>query len=110
VLKGLNYKIKQPQGKLDRVIQDEIITMAVDLRRSSKTSRQWVSEVLSSANKRPHWVSEEFAHGFSVQSENAEVLYKTTYHYSPEHDRVVLWNDPNVGIDWPLNILPTLAK
>jgi dTDP-4-dehydrorhamnose 3,5-epimerase len=110
VLRGLHYQIKQPQGKLVRVIQGEIFDVAVDLRRSSQTFGQWVGEILSSANKRQLWVPEGFAHGFLVLSETAEVLYKTTDYYAPEHERVVLWSDPDVGIDWPLNISPSLAK
>jgi dTDP-4-dehydrorhamnose 3,5-epimerase len=110
VLRGLHYQIKQPQGKLVRVIQGEIFDVAVDLRRSSKTFGQWVGEILSSANKRQLWVPEGFAHGFLVLSETAEVLYKTTDYYAPEHERVLLWNDPDVGIDWPIKAAPVLAK
>jgi dTDP-4-dehydrorhamnose 3,5-epimerase len=110
VLRGLHYQIKQSQGKLVRVIQGEIFDVAVDLRRSSKTFGEWVGEILSSANKRQLWVPEGFAHGFLVLSETAEVLYKTTDYYAPEHERVVLWSDPDVGIDWPIKSLPILAK
>ncbi len=110
VLRGLHYQIKQPQGKLVRVIQGEIFDVAVDLRRSSKTFGHWVGEILSSANKRQLWVPEGFAHGFLVLSETAEVLYKTTDYYAPEHERVLLWNDVDVGIEWPLKTSPTLAK
>lgn len=110
VLRGLHYQIKQPQGKLVRVIQGEIYDVAVDLRPSSKTFGMWVGEILSSANKRQLWVPEGFAHGFLVVSETAEVLYKTTDYYAPEHERVVLWNDPGIGINWPINITPILAK
>jgi dTDP-4-dehydrorhamnose 3,5-epimerase len=92
------------------VIQGEIFDVAVDLRRSSKTFGEWVGEILSSANKRQLWVPEGFAHGFLVLSETAEVLYKTTDYYAPEHERVVLWSDPDVGIDWPIKSLPILAK
>lgn len=110
VLRGLHYQIKQPQGKLVRVIQGEIFDVAVDLRRSSKTFGNWVGEILSSANKRQLWVPEGFAHGFLVMSETAEVLYKTTDYYAPEHERVLLWNDPDVGVDWPIKTTPILAK
>jgi dTDP-4-dehydrorhamnose 3,5-epimerase len=110
VLRGLHYQIKQPQGKLVRVIQGEIFDVAVDLRQSSKTFGQWVGEILSSANKRQLWVQEGFAHGFLVLSETAEVLYKTTDYYAPEHERVLLWNDPDIEIDWPINSAPILAK
>jgi dTDP-4-dehydrorhamnose 3,5-epimerase len=110
VLRGLHYQIKQPQGKLVRVIQGEIFDVAVDLRRSSKTFGHWVGEILSRTNKRQLWVPEGFAHGFLVLSETAEVVYKTTDYYAPEHERVVLWNDPDVGIDWPNDALPIIAK
>ena len=110
VLRGLHYQIKQPQGKLVRVIQGEIFDVAVDLRQSSKTFGLWVGEILSSANKRQLWVPEGFAHGFLVMSETAEVLYKTTDYYAPEHERVVLWNDPDIAIHWPINTAPILAK
>lgn len=110
VLRGLHYQIKQPQGKLVRVIQGEIFDVAVDLRRSSNTFGHWVGETLSSANKRQLWVPEGFAHGFLVLSKTAEVLYKTTDYYAPEHERVVLWNDPDVGINWQNDSLPILAK
>lgn len=110
VLRGLHYQIKQPQGKLVRVIQGEIFDVAVDLRQSSKTFGQWIGESLSSANKRQLWVPEGFAHGFLVLSQTAEVLYKTTDYYAPEHERVVLWSDPDIGIDWPINSAPILAK
>lgn len=110
VLRGLHYQINQPQGKLVRVIQGEIFDVAVDLRRSSKTFGHWVGEILSSANKRQLWVPEGFAHGFLVLSETAEVLYKTTDFYSPEYERVMLWSDPSIGIDWPINAMPIVAK
>jgi dTDP-4-dehydrorhamnose 3,5-epimerase len=110
VLRGLHYQIKQPQGKLVRVIHGEIFDVAVDLRRSSKTFGHWVGEILSSANKRQLWVPEGFAHGFLVLSETAEVLYKTTDYYAPEYERVVLWNDPDIGVVWPIEIMPVLAK
>jgi dTDP-4-dehydrorhamnose 3,5-epimerase len=110
VLRGLHYQIRQPQGKLVRVIQGEIFDVAVDLRRSSQTFGQWVGETLSSQNKRQLWVPEGFAHGFLVTSESAEVLYKTTDYYAPKHERVVLWCDHSLSIKWPLNTLPILAK
>ena len=110
VLRGLHYQIKQPQGKLVRVIQGEVFDVAVDLRQSSKTFGLWVGEILSSANKRQLWVPEGCAHGFLVLSETAEFLYKTTDYYAPEHERVLLWNDPDIGINWPINTTPILAK
>jgi dTDP-4-dehydrorhamnose 3,5-epimerase len=110
VLRGLHYQIKQPQGKLVRVIQGEIFDVAVDLRRTSQSFGHWVGETLSSTNKRQLWVPEGFAHGFLVLSETAEVLYKTTDYYAPEQERVVLWSDPNIGIDWPIETKPIVAK
>ena len=102
VLRGLHYQVRQPQGKLVRVIAGEVFDVAVDLRRSSKTFGRWVGERLSSANRRIMWIPEGFAHGFVVLSDGAEFLYKTTDYYAPEHERTVLWNDPAIGIAWPL--------
>jgi dTDP-4-dehydrorhamnose 3,5-epimerase len=101
-LRGLHYQIRQPQGKLVRVIAGEVFDVAVDLRRSSPTFGQWVSERLSAENKKMLWVPPGFAHGFYVLSESAEFLYKCTDYYGPEHERTIRWNDPNLGIDWPL--------
>ena len=109
VLRGLHYQIQQPQGKLVRVVQGEVFDVAVDLRKSSKTFGQWVGEVLSAENKRQMWVPEGFAHGFVVLSETAEFLYKTTEYYSPEHERSLLWRDPELKIRWPIATEPTLA-
>ncbi|PPC74697.1 dTDP-4-dehydrorhamnose 3,5-epimerase [Pokkaliibacter plantistimulans] len=102
ILRGLHYQIKNPQGKLVRVVSGEVFDVAVDLRRNSKTFGQWVGVVLSSENKRQLWVPEGFAHGFYVTSESAEFVYKCTDYYSPEHDRSLLWNDPTLNILWPL--------
>jgi len=102
VLRGLHYQLRQAQGKLVRVVAGEVYDVAVDLRRSSPTFGRWVGERLSSANRRLMWVPEGFAHGFVVLSESAEFLYKTTDYYAPEHERTLLWNDPALGIDWPL--------
>ena len=102
VLRGLHYQLKQPQGKLVRVVAGEVYDVAVDLRRSSPTFGRWVGERLSAANRRMMWVPEGFAHGFVVLSESAEFLYKTTDYYAPEHERTLLWNDPALGIDWGL--------
>lgn len=102
VLRGLHYQIKQPQGKLVRVTAGEVFDVAVDIRKSSPTFGKWVGEVLSAENKRMLWVPEGFAHGFQVLSETAEFLYKTTDYWAPEHERSILWNDPDLAIDWPL--------
>ena len=108
VLRGLHYQVKQPQGKLVRVIAGEVYDVAVDLRRSSPTFGRWVGETLSEANRRSMWVPEGFAHGFLVTSEAADFLYKTTDYYAPEHDRTLLWNDPALGIPWPIEGEPLL--
>lgn len=100
VLRGLHYQIRQPQGKLVRVVTGAVVDVAVDLRRSSPTFGKWVSCELSADNKRQFWVPEGFAHGFYVLSEYADFLYKTTNYYAPEHERTLLWNDPEVGVVW----------
>ncbi|TIC78504.1 dTDP-4-dehydrorhamnose 3,5-epimerase [Crenobacter intestini] len=111
VLRGLHYQIKQPQGKLVRVVQGEVFDVAVDLRKSSPTFGQWVGEILSAENKRQLWVPEGFAHGFVVLSDTAEFLYKTTDYYAPAYERCIAWNDPALVIDWPATISPiTSAK
>ena len=102
VLRGLHYQVRQPQGKLVRVVAGEVFDVAVDLRRSSPYFGRSVGLVLSAENRRMLWVPEGFAHGFLVLSETAEFLYKTTDYYAPEHERSLLWNDPALGIDWPL--------
>lgn len=109
VLRGLHYQIQQPQGKLVRVISGSIFDVAVDLRQSSSTFGKWVSCILSAENKRQFWVPPGFAHGFLVISEVAEVLYKTTEDYAPQYDRTILWNDPDLNIDWQLNSPPILS-
>jgi dTDP-4-dehydrorhamnose 3,5-epimerase len=108
VLRGLHYQIAQPQGKLVRVVAGEVYDVAVDLRRSSPTFGRAVGERLSAGNHRMLWVPAGFAHGFVVLSETAEFLYKTTDYYAPEHERVLLWNDPALGIDWPFEGEPLL--
>lgn len=100
VLRGLHYQIKQPQGKLVRVVSGEVFDVAVDLRKSSATFGQWAGVNLSAENKRQFWVPEGFAHGFIVLSESAEFLYKTTDYYAPEYERCIRWNDAELGIDW----------
>ena len=110
VLRGLQYQIQQTQGKLLRVIAGEIFDVAVDMRKSSPNFGEWVGCILSAENKRQFWVPPGFAHGFLVTSDIAEVLYKTTDYYAPNYERSLLWNDPDVGIDWPLNgITPILS-
>lgn len=109
VLRGLHYQIKQPQGKLVRVVQGEVFDVAVDLRKSSQTFGQWIGVHLSAENKKQLWVPEGFAHGFLVLSETAEFLYKTTDYYAPEYERSLLWCDPLLGVKWPLVGEPKLA-
>ena len=109
VLRGLHYQIRQPQGKLVRVVQGEVFDVAVDLRRSSATFGRWVGVHLSAENKQQLWVPEGFAHGFVVLSDTAEFLYKTTDYYAPEHERSLLWSDPALDIDWPITGPPQLA-
>jgi dTDP-4-dehydrorhamnose 3,5-epimerase len=101
VLRGLHYQIKQPQGKLVRVLAGEIFDVAVDIRRGSPNFGKWVGVSLTAENRRQIWVPEGFAHGFVVVSEFAEVLYKTTDYWAPEHERSILWSDPDLAIAWP---------
>ena len=108
VLRGLHYQVKQPQGKLVRVVAGEVFDVAVDLRRSSPTFGRWVGERLSAANQRMMWVPEGFAHGFLVLSESAEFLYKTTDYWAPAHERTIRWDDSDLAIDWPVKA-PTLS-
>ena len=109
VLRGLHYQIEHAQGKLVRVVQGEVFDVAVDLRKSSSTFGQWVGVTLSAENHRQLWVPPGFAHGFVVTSESAEFLYKTTDYWYPEHERSLLWNDPTIGINWPIDAEPLLA-
>lgn len=109
VLRGLHYQIQQPQGKLVRAVVGEIFDVAVDLRKKSSTFGKWVGAVLSSENKRQLWIPEGFAHGFVVLSGTAEVLYRATDYYAPAHERCILWNDPDLNIDWPLTGEPVLS-
>jgi dTDP-4-dehydrorhamnose 3,5-epimerase len=102
ILRGLHYQIQQTQGKLVRVVQGAVFDVAVDMRKDSTTFGQWVGEVLSAENKRQLWVPEGFAHGFYVMTESAEFVYKCTDYYAPEFDRSLKWDDPLVGIVWPL--------
>lgn len=109
VLRGLHYQIKQPQGKLVRVVAGAVFDVAVDLRRSSPTFGHWVGEKLSAENKVQMWVPEGFAHGFLVLSESAEFVYKTTEYYAPEHERCIAWNDPELEIAWPITRRPKVS-
>ena len=109
VLRGLHYQIRQPQGKLVRVVTGEVFDVAVDLRKSSPTFARAVGVKLSADDKRMLWIPPGFAHGFLVLSEFADFLYKTTDYWYPEHERTLLWNDPQLAIDWPLDGPPTLA-
>jgi dTDP-4-dehydrorhamnose 3,5-epimerase len=101
-LRGLHYQIRQPQGKLVRVVQGKVFDVAVDLRKSSSTFGRWFGETLSAENRRQLWVPPGFAHGFLVLSEIAEFEYKCTEYYAPEHERSIRWDDPKIGIEWPL--------
>jgi dTDP-4-dehydrorhamnose 3,5-epimerase len=109
VLRGLHYQIQQPQGKLVRVVAGAVFDVAVDIRRSSPTFGRWVGMELSAENKRIAWVPKGFAHGFLVVSEYAEFLYKTTDFWAPEYERSIAWNDPELGIAWPIEREPTLS-
>lgn len=102
ILRGLHYQLEFPQGKLVRVLSGEVFDVAVDIRRSSPTFGQWVGEILSADNKKQLWVPPGFAHGFYVTSGSAEIAYKCTEYYHPEDDHSLLWNEPAIGIDWPL--------
>lgn len=110
VLRGLHFQNPQPQGKLVRVTQGEVFDVAVDIRKGSPTFGQWVGEILSADNKKQLWIPEGLAHGFLVLSESAEFLYKTTDYYAPEFDHCILWNDPMLAIQWPIEGLPVLSS
>ena len=109
VLRGLHYQIQQAQGKLVRVVRGSVFDVAVDLRRGSPTFGQWEGVELSEENQRQLWIPPGFAHGFLVTSDSADFLYKTTDYYAPEHERSLLWNDPAVGVAWPLEGEPLLS-
>jgi len=109
VLRGLHYQTQQAQGKLVRVIAGKVFDVAVDIRKNSPTFGQWVGAVLSAENKKQMWIPEGFAHGFVVTSNSAEFLYKTTDYWTPEYERCIAWNDPALGIKWPLDIPPVLS-
>ncbi|GAB3774046.1 dTDP-4-dehydrorhamnose 3,5-epimerase [Ramlibacter monticola] len=109
ILRGLHYQIQQTQGKLVRVVRGAVFDVAVDVRRSSPTFGKWVGEVLSEENQRQLWIPKGFAHGFLVLSDGADFLYKATDYYAPEHERCIAWNDPQIGIQWPLEGEPVLS-
>ena len=109
VLRGLHYQAQQPQGKLVRVVRGSVFDVAVDIRKTSPTFGKWVGVELSEDNHRQLWVPPGLAHGFLVTSESADFLYKTTDYYAPEHERCLAWNDPAIGIDWPLEGEPQLS-
>jgi dTDP-4-dehydrorhamnose 3,5-epimerase len=102
ILRGLHYQIQHPQGKLVRVISGEVFDVAVDLRKSSPFFGKWSGAVLSAENKKMLWVPPGFAHGFYVISREAQFVYKCTDYYAPSHERCIIWNDPSIGIDWPI--------
>jgi len=109
VLRGLHYQIRRPQGKLVRVVAGEVFDVAVDLRKGSPTLGKWVGFNLSGENKRMAWIPAGFAHGFLVLSESADFLYKTTDYWVPEFERCILWDDPDLAIEWPLCGKPVLS-
>jgi dTDP-4-dehydrorhamnose 3,5-epimerase len=109
VLRGLHYQIEQAQGKLVRVTAGEVFDVAVDIRRQSATFGKWVGVVLSAENKRQLWIPPGFAHGFVVLKDNTEFLYKTTDYYAQQHERCIRWDDPAIGIEWPITQAPILS-
>lgn len=109
VLRGLHYQVSEPQGKLVSVLSGEVFDAAVDLRRGSRTFGQWTGNILSAQSRQCIWIPPEFAHGFLVLSDFAEVHYKTTAYWAPRHERCIVWNDPDLAIAWPLSIEPILS-
>ncbi len=109
VLRGLHYQIEQPQGKWVRVVSGRVYDVAVDLRKSSATFGRWVGTELTEDNHRQLWIPAGYAHGFLALSDSADILYKATDYYAPEHERCVIWNDPALGIGWPADIEPVLS-
>jgi dTDP-4-dehydrorhamnose 3,5-epimerase len=110
ILRGLHYQTENTQGKLVRVVSGEVFDVAVDIRKNSPTFGQWVGEYLSAENKRQLWMPEGFAHGFYVTSEEAEFVYKCTDYYNPQAEHSILWNDPEIGIEWPIKDKPNLSN
>lgn len=109
VLRGLHYQLLQPQGKLVRVVRGSVFDVAVDVRKSSPTFGRWVGVMLTEDNCQQLWIPPGFAHGFVVTSESADFLYKTTDYYAPEHERCIIWDDPELAIEWPVSITPQLS-
>jgi dTDP-4-dehydrorhamnose 3,5-epimerase len=109
VLRGLHYQIQQPQGKLVRVTSGEVFDVCVDIRKSSPTFGRWFGTLLSAENKLQMWIPTGFAHGFCVTSDVAEFLYLTTDYWAPVHERCIAWNDPDLGIDWPIDGDPNVS-
>jgi dTDP-4-dehydrorhamnose 3,5-epimerase len=109
VLRGLHYQLQQPQGKLVRVVRGTVFDVAVDIRKSSTTFGQWVGMELTKENHKQLWMPVGFAHGFLVLSDSADFLYKTTDYYEPAYERCILWNDPGIGIKWPIEFAPQLS-
>ena len=110
VLRGLHFQEVQPQGKLVRVVEGEVFDVAVDIRLSSASFGRWVGVRLSAQNRRQLWIPQGFAHGFLTLSETAQFLYKTTDYYHPQSEKVICWNDSDIGIEWPDDIDPILSK
>ena len=110
ILRGLHYQIKQPQGKLVRVLSGKVFDVAVDIRKSSPHFGKWVGQILSEENKFMLWIPPGFAHGFYVMSPKAEFSYKCTDYYAPEYERYILWNDPDISIHWPIDTGPLLSQ
>lgn len=109
VLRGLHYQIQRPQGKLVSVLRGAVFDVVVDVRKSSLTYGAWVGVELTEGNRKQRWVPPGFAHGFMVTSDSADVVYKTTEYYAPEHERCIRWNDPDLAIAWPPNLVPLLS-
>ena len=109
VLRGLHYQIQQPQGKLVRVVRGAVFDVVVDIRKSSSTFGQWVGIELTEENYKQLWVPPGFAHGFVVNSDSADLLYKTTDYYALEYERCIIWNEPTIGIEWPIDAVPQLS-
>lgn len=110
VLRGLHYQLKHPQGKLVRVVSGEVFDVAVDLRRHSPSYGKWVGKVLSSTNRHQLWIPPGFAHGFLVLSKEADLLYKVTAPYIPEDEQCIIWDDPDLSIEWPIETPPLLSE